>query len=52
MYLYRHIRTDLNQPFNSLTEAGELIGKSTGNISNILHSKSNKTREGLTLLIK
>ena len=43
---------ELNTYFNSLTEAGELIGKSTGNISNILHSKSNKTREGLTLLIK
>ena len=41
---------ELNIIFNSLTEASKILNKSTGNISNILHSKTNKTREGLTLI--
>jgi hypothetical protein len=41
---------ELNIVFNSLTEASKIINKSTGNISNILNSKNNKTREGLTLI--
>jgi hypothetical protein len=41
---------ELNILFNSLTEASKIINKSTGNISNILRSKNNKTREGLTLI--
>ena len=41
---------ELNILSNSLTEASKIINKSTGNISNILRSKNNKTREGLTLI--
>jgi len=41
---------ELNTIFNSLTEASKHLNKSTGNISNILHSKTNKSRNGLTLI--
>ena len=41
---------ELNKTFNSLTEASKFLNKSTGNISNILKSKSPKTRNGLTLI--
>jgi len=41
---------ELNIVFNSLTEAGKILNKSSGNISNILKSKTNKTKSGLTLL--
>ena len=41
---------ELNMIFNSLTEAGKILKKSSGNISNILKSKTNKTRSGLTLI--
>jgi hypothetical protein len=41
---------ELNIIFNSLTEAGKILKKSTGNISNILKSKTKKTRTGLTLI--
>jgi hypothetical protein len=40
---------ELNIIFNSLTEAGKYLSKSPGSISNILKSKTNKTRDGLTL---
>jgi hypothetical protein len=41
---------ELDVIFNSLTEAGKTLNKSSGNISNILKSKTNKTKSGLTLL--
>jgi len=41
---------EINIIFNSLTEASKILKKSTGNISNILHSKTNKSRNGLTLI--
>jgi Mg2+ and Co2+ transporter CorA len=41
---------ELNIIFNSLTEASKQLNKSTGNISNILNSKTNKSRNGLTLI--
>jgi uncharacterized C2H2 Zn-finger protein len=41
---------ELDTIFNSLTEASKHLNKSTGNISNILHSKTNKSRNGLTLI--
>jgi hypothetical protein len=41
---------EMNIIFNSLTEASKILNKSTGNISNILHSKTNKSRNGLTLI--
>ena len=47
-YLYR--RPELQLVFNSLTEAGKILGRSSGSISNVLKSKTNKTKSGLTLL--
>jgi hypothetical protein len=41
---------ELNIIFNSLTEAGQYLNKSPGSISNTLKSKTNKTRDGLTLI--
>jgi len=41
---------ELNITFDSLTEASKILDKSTGNISNILYSKTNKSRDGLTLI--
>ena len=41
---------ELNIIFSSLTEASKILNKTTGNISNILRSKTNKTRSGLTLV--
>ena len=41
---------EMNIVFNSLTEASKILNKSTGNISNILNSKTNKSRNGLTLI--
>jgi hypothetical protein len=41
---------ELNIIFNSLTEASKSLNKSTGNISNIISSKTNKSRNGLTLI--
>ena len=41
---------ELNVTFSSLTEASKILNKTTGNISNILRSKTNKTRSGLTLV--
>jgi hypothetical protein len=41
---------ELNLTFNSLTEAGEILKKSPGSISNVLKSKTKKTRTGLTLI--
>jgi len=41
---------ELQLVFNSLTEAGKILGRSSGSISNVLKSKTNKTKSGLTLL--
>jgi hypothetical protein len=41
---------ELDIIFNSLTEASKHLNKSTGNISNILNSKTNRSRNGLTLI--
>jgi hypothetical protein len=41
---------ELNMIFNSLTEAGDKLNRSSGSISNVLKSKTNKTKTGLTLL--
>lgn len=41
---------ELNIIFNSLTEAGIALNRSSGSISNVLKSKTNKTKSGLTLL--
>ena len=41
---------ELDKIFNSLTEASEFLNKRPGHISNILKSKTNKTRDGLTLI--
>ncbi len=41
---------ELDKIFESVTEASKFLNKRTGNISNILKSKTNKTREGLTLI--
>ena len=41
---------ELNIIFNSLTETSKSLNKSTGNISNIISSKTNKSRNGLTLI--
>jgi hypothetical protein len=41
---------ELNIIFNSLTEASKILKKSTGSISNVLKSKTKKTRTGLSLI--
>jgi hypothetical protein len=41
---------ELNTTFNSLTEASKILKKSTGSISNVLKSKTKKTRTGLSLI--
>jgi hypothetical protein len=41
---------ELDKIFNSLTEASEYLGKRSGHISNVIKSKTNKTRDGLTLI--
>ena len=41
---------EMNMLFDSLTEASKVLNKSVGNISNILNSKSHKSRKGLTLI--
>ena len=41
---------ELNMVFNSLTEAGKILNRSSGSISNVLKSKTHKTKSGLTLL--
>jgi hypothetical protein len=41
---------ELNQIFNSLTEASKVLNKRPGHISNVIKSKTNKTRDGLTLI--
>jgi len=41
---------ELNIIFNSLTEAGKALNRSSGSISNVLKSKTNKTKSGITLL--
>jgi hypothetical protein len=41
---------ELNMIFNSLTEAGKILNRSSGSISNVLKSKTHKTKSGLTLL--
>ena len=41
---------ELDIIFNSLTEASKYLNKRPGHISNIIKSKTNKTRDGLTLI--